>query len=265
MPTGDGPSIAVFGDRSVRYAVEGRAEAPVLVLSNSLGTNLHMWDRQVRELATRWRVVRYDTRGHGGSSVPAGPYTITQLGTDVVELLDFLGVDGAAVCGVSMGGLTALHLAMAAPDRFSTIAVCNAVARFGTTATWTDRIATVRRVGMQEIAPSVIARWFTEAFRARCPDAVREIELQLLQTPVAGYLACCEALRDADLRDGIPTVRSRALVLTGTYDPAVPTGDARWLAAHLPNARYVELPTAHLSNVETPAAFTEALSAFLAG
>lgn len=263
MPTTDAPSVAGFGDRLVRYAVQGPTNAPVLVLSNSLGTNLHMWDQQVDELATRWRVVRYDTRGHGGSSVPPGPYSVTQLGADVVQLLDFLHVDQAAICGVSMGGLTALYLAMTAPDRFSTIAVCNAVARFGTTATWTDRIATVRRVGMEGIAPSVIARWFTEAFRARHPDVIHLIEQQLVDTSAAGYIACCEALRDADLREVIPTIRARSLVLTGTYDPAVPIDDARWIATHLQNAQFVELPTAHLSNVETPAAFTKALSTFL--
>jgi 3-oxoadipate enol-lactonase len=265
MPASDGPSVASFGDRSVRYTVQGRPDGPVLILSNSLGTNFHLWDRQVDELATRWRVVRYDTRGHGGSSAPAGPYTITQLGADVVQLLDFLGVEQAAICGVSLGGLTALHLAATAPDRFPTIAICNAIARFGTTATWAERIATVRRIGMEGIAPSVIARWFTEAFRARCPDVVKLIEQQLVETPAAGYIACCEALRDTDLHDVIPTIRARAMVLAGTYDPAVPVADARWIATHLQSAHFVELPTAHLSNVETPAAFTEALSTFLAG
>lgn len=263
MASSDRVSVAHLGDRSVRYDVRGQPDADVLVLSNSLGTDLGMWDDQVDALASRWRVVRYDTRGHGGSSVPPGPYTIAELATDVLQLLDYLRVRRAHVCGLSMGGLTGLYLGAAHPDRLLKVAVCSAPARFGTPATWDERIAAVRAGGLHAIAPSVLTRWFTEGFRARRPDVIQRIERQLLSTPAAGYIACCEALRDADLRDTVSSIRVRSLVLAASYDPAVPTTDARWLAEQLPQAVYSELPTAHLSNVEDPASFTSRLSAFL--
>jgi 3-oxoadipate enol-lactonase len=187
-----------------------------------------------------------------------------QLGGDVIDLLDHLGIERAHFCGLSLGGLTGLHLAVAAPSRIVSLAVCNAAARLGTNAIWNDRIALVRRVGMAGIAASVMGRWFTEEFRATCPDTVRSIEQQLLSTPVAGYAACCETLRDSDLRSVVPDIRCPVLVLCGARDQAVPIEDARWLAAHIPNAEYAELPTAHLSNVENPAAFTRRLATFLA-
>jgi len=236
----------------------------VLVLSHSLGTDIRMSEPQINELAARWRVVRYDTRGHGQSSVPPAPYSITQLGGDVIDLLDHLDIERAHFCGLSLGGLTGLYLAVAAPSRIASLAVCSSAARLGTTAMWNDRIALVRRVGMTGIAASVMARWFTEEFRATNPDMVRSIEQQVLDTPVAGYAGCCEALRDSDLRSVVPDIRCPVLVLCGAHDPAVPIEDARWLAAHIPNAEYAELSTAHLSNVENPAAFTQRLSTFLA-
>ncbi len=260
----DSLSVASLAGRSLRYDVRGASDAPVLMLSNSLGTDMRMWDPQMNDLVGRWRVVRYDTRGHGRSSVPPGPYSIMQLGNDVIDLLDHLDIDRAHFCGLSLGGLTGLYLAIASPDRIVSLAVCSAAARVGTVAIWDDRIALVRRVGMAGIAPSVLARWFTEEFRARCPDAVRSIEQQLLDTPVPGYAGCCEALRDCDLRPVAPDIRCPVLVLAGAHDPAIPIEDVRWLATQIPNAEYAELPTAHLSNVENPAAFTHRLSTFLA-
>jgi 3-oxoadipate enol-lactonase len=259
----DTRSVADLGGRSVRYDVRGPPDAPVLLFSNSLGTDIRMWDGQVGELMARWRVVRYDTRGHGRSSVPKGPYTIAQLGADVVELLDYLDIERTHFCGLSLGGLTGLYLALTYPDRIDRLAVCNSAARLGTTVMWDERIAVVRRAGMQEIAASVMARWFTEEFRARAPDAVRSVELQFLDTPVEGYVGCCAALRDGDLRSVVPEIRSPVLAVAGARDPAVPVDDTRWLAEQIPNAEYAELPTAHLSNVENPTAFTKTLASFL--
>jgi 3-oxoadipate enol-lactonase len=260
----DSLSVASLAGRSLRYDVRGAPDAPVLVLSNSLGTDLRMWDPQINDLVGRWRVVRYDTRGHGRSSVPPGPYSLMQLGTDVIDLLDHLDIDRAHFCGLSLGGLTGLYLAVTSSDRILSLAVCNASAKIGTNATWNDRIALVRQVGMAGVAPSVMARWFTEEFRARCPDAVRSVERQFLDTPVPGYAGCCEALRDSDLRAVAPDIRCPVLIISGARDPAVPIEDVRWLASQIPNAEYAELPTAHLSNVENPAAFTHTLSSFLA-
>ncbi len=175
-----------------------------------------------------------------------------------------LDIDRAHFCGLSLGGLTGLYLAVASPDRVVKVAVCNAVARIGTVTGWDDRIARVQALGMRGIAPLVMARWFTEEFRVRCPQAVQSVEQQLVDTPLEGYLGCCDALRDGDLRPVVPEIRCPVLILAGSHDLAVPIEDARWLVRQIPNAEYAELPTAHLSNVEDPAAFTQRLSTFLA-
>jgi 3-oxoadipate enol-lactonase len=234
-------------------------------MAHSLGTDSGMWDPQVNELAARWRVVRYDARGHGRSSVPSGQYSIEQLGADVTDLLDHLDIDRVHFCGLSLGGLTGLYLAIASPNRVVSLVVCSAAARLGTIATWNERIARVREVGMGGIAASVMARWFTEEFRARCPQAVQTVERQLIDTPPEGYIGCCHALRDGDLRSVVHEIGCPVLVLAGARDLAVPVEDARWLAGQIPNAEYAELPTAHISNVENPTAFTQRLSTFLAG
>jgi 3-oxoadipate enol-lactonase len=256
--------VATLGGHDVYYRIDGPVDAPVLVLSNSLGTNLRMWDAQMSQLASRWRVLRHDMRGHGRSGVPRGPYTVAQLTADITDLLDFLGVGQVHFCGMSLGGLVGMCLAREEPGRISRLVVCSAAARMGTTAGWSERIAAVRAGGMQAVAGAVTARWFTEDFRTRAPDAVRSIEQQLLDTSTDGYVACCAAVRDADLRSTVSTIHSPTLVLAGTHDPVVPTADVRWLAEHIPGARYAELPTAHLSNVERAAEFTDQVSAFLA-
>jgi 3-oxoadipate enol-lactonase len=257
-------SFAKVAGHRMRYDVGGPVGGPALVLSNSLGTNFGMWNQQVAVLAARWRVVRYDTRGHGGSGVTPGPYSVAQLASDVVGLLDHLGVPEADFCGLSLGGLVGLSLAHDHRDRIRKLIVCSAAAQMGTPALWDARIAAVRQGGMQAIASSVLARWFTDDFRVREPTLVGQIEAQLLATPTDGYAACCAAVREADLRQSLSAIRSPTLVLTGTVDPGVSTDAARWLAGHIPGAQYGELPTSHLSNVEDSAAFTSQVSRFLA-
>jgi 3-oxoadipate enol-lactonase len=257
------PFAEVAGHR-VHYDVGGPVDGPVLVLSNSLGTDFGMWNQQVAVLTARWRVVRYDTRGHGGSGVTPGPYSVAQLASDVVDLLDHLAVSEADFCGLSLGGLVGLSLAHDHRDRIRKLVVCGTAARMGTPALWDARIAAVRQGGMQAIAASVMARWFTDDFRVREPTVVGQIEAQLLATPTDGYAACCAAVREADLRQSLSAIRSPTLVLAGTVDPAVSTDAARWLAGHIPGAQYGELPTSHLSNVEDSAAFTQQVSRFLA-
>lgn len=258
-------ATATVGRYHIEYESRGSADLPALVLSNSLGTNLHMWDAQAVALDSRWRIVRYDTRGHGRSSVTPGPYSITQLADDVVALLDHLDILTANFCGLSLGGLTGLSLAHDHPDRVRRLVVCNSAARLGSTAMWDGRIAAVRQNGMAALTASILGRWFTEDFRARDPVAVQQIEQQLLSTPSEGYAGCCGALRDADLRPSVGEIRTPTLVVGGSFDPAVPIEDVRWLADHLPGSRFTELPTAHLSNVEASASFNETISTFLAG
>jgi 3-oxoadipate enol-lactonase len=259
-------ATAVIGDYRIEYDVTGPAGAPTLVFSNSLGTDLHLWDAQVATLAKgdRLRIVRYDTRGHGRSSVTPGSYTVAQLADDAVRLLDHLGITRAHFCGLSLGGMTGLRLALHHPDRLLKLVVCSASARLGSVEMWDGRIAAVRQGGMAPMVPSILSRWFTEGFRARDPLAVKRIEQQLLSTPAEGYAACCGALRDADLRPLLPKIRTPTLVVAGTFDPAVPIADVRSLADNTSGAKFAELPTAHLSNVEASAAFNETISQFLA-
>jgi 3-oxoadipate enol-lactonase len=259
-------ATAVVGDYRIEYDVTGPADAPALVFSNSLGTDHHLWDAQVAALVKgdRWRIVRYDTRGHGRSSVTPGPYTIAQLAEDVIHLFDHLGISRAHFCGLSLGGMTGLRLALDHPDRLVKLAVCSASARLGSAEMWDGRISAVREGGMAPMVPSILTRWFTEGFRTRNPDAVRRIEQQLLSTSPEGYAACCGALRDEDFRPLLPRVRTPTLIVAGTFDPAVPIADVRSLADHTPGAKFAELPTAHISNVEAFAAFNETISRFFA-
>jgi 3-oxoadipate enol-lactonase len=254
--------VEVGGHRT-RYEVVGPVDGPVLVLSNSLGANLAMWDPQVAALAGRWRIVRYDTRGHGGSSVTPGPYSIAQLADDVISLLDHLGVEQADWCGLSMGGMIGLRLAVDHPERVGKLVICSSAAQIGTPASWADRITAVRRGGTEAIVGSVMTRWFSDGFRARDPDTVERIARQFVATSADGYAACCAAIRDADLRDVVGTIRAPTLVVAATEDPVISTEAVRWLADHIPGARYGELPTAHLSNVEDSVAFTSLVSHFL--
>ncbi|SAI61642.1 3-oxoadipate enol-lactone hydrolase [Bordetella trematum] len=245
------------------YVVDGPADAPVLVLSNSLGTNADMWAQQVPALSRHFRVVRYDTRGHGRSSVPEGEYRFEQLANDVVELLDHLGVARAHFCGLSMGGPTGLTLALNHPDRIDRLVLCNTAARIGSAQGWTDRIATVQQTGLANMAYGVVERWLTDGFREREPGLTQVLVDMLRRTPDAGYNGNCAALRDADLRPRLGEVRARTLVIAGTHDLAATPADGKYLTEHIGGARYVELDTSHISNWENPEAFTRAVLDFL--
>ena len=257
------PVAEIAGCR-MRYEIRGPVDAPVLVLSNSLGTDLGLWDLQIGELITRHRVLRYDTRGHGRSSVTPGPYTLQRLARDVVDLLDALSIVRVDFCGLSLGGMIGLSLACDFPGRLRRLVVSDSAAQIGTQAGWNERIAAVNSGGMAAITASVLGRWFTDQFRARAPGQVQRIASQLAATPADGYAACCAAIRDADLRGAVPAIRVPTLVVVGRDDPAIPPSAGQWLAATIPGAQYCELPTAHLSNVEDPVAFTSALTRFLA-
>jgi 3-oxoadipate enol-lactonase len=245
--------------------IEGPTDAPVLVLSNSLGTNWSLWDDQMPSLTARFRVLRYDTRGHGSSPVTAGPYSIAMLAQDVVVLLDAFKVERAHFCGLSLGGITGMWLGMHAAERIERLVLANTAPRIGPPALWNARIETVRQGGMAAIADTVLERWFTAGFRARAADAVGRVGNMLLTTPPDGYAACCAAIRDADQWPGIETLRSPTLVIQGTHDVATPAAEGRKLAERIAGARYVELDAAHISNVEAAERFTAELLAFLTG
>ena len=247
----------------IRYGFEGPPDAPVLVLSNSLGADFAMWDPQVPALARAYRVLRYDTRGQGGSTVSPGPYSIERLGRDVIGLLDDSGIDRVHFCGLSMGGMTGMWLGTHAPERLNKLVLANTAARIGPPEQWNARIEKVREGGMAAIAEAVLARWFTPSFHAAQPHAVAAMRAMLERSPSDGYAACCAAVRDADQREPIVRIGATTLVISGTHDAATPPCDGRFLAQQIAGARYVELPAAHIANVEAAPLFTDALLSFL--
>jgi 3-oxoadipate enol-lactonase len=251
------------GDARIHYALEGQSGSPVLVLSNSLGTNYSMWDLQVREFHKKFRCLRYDTRGHGQSSSTPGPYTIEQLGKDVIALLDALDLDRVHFCGISMGGMIGMWLGANAPERLNQLILCNTGAKIGTTEAWNARIDAVQKNGMKSVASAVVDRWLTPAFRQKSPAMISKILKMLEETNQEGYAACCAAVRDFDFREQLGKIRKPALVIAGAHDPATPPADGRFLAQHIPGARYIELNAAHLSNIEDHERFNTELAAFL--
>jgi 3-oxoadipate enol-lactonase len=242
---------------AVSHIVEGPADAPLLVLSGSLGATLRMWDPQAVALRERYRVVRYDTRGHGGSPVPRGPYTLGDLGVDVVALLDQLGVERAHVCGTSLGGMTAMWLGIHAPERIERLVLCCTSAQLGPPKGWVERAATVRAHGAGAVAPAVVSRWLTDPFKAANPELVARLEEMVAGTSAEGYAACCEAIEVMDLVPRLGEIRAPTLVITAAEDPATPPEHGERIAAGIPGARLERLErAAHLASIERPAAVT---------
>lgn len=256
--------LDIHGDK-FNCHVDGPPEAPVLVLSNSLGTNLSMWDGQMPALTARFRVLRYDTRGHGASTVTPGAYSIDMLARDVLALLDALKIRRAHFCGLSMGGMTGMWLGVHAPDRIGRMVLANTAPKIGTPEMWNQRIDNVRKGGMEAIVDTVLERWFTAGFRARAPEPVARMRAMLTATPAEGYMACCAAVRDMDQRDAIAEIRHPALVIAGTHDVVTPPAEGRATAERIRGARYLELDAAHISNVEAADRFTAETVAFIAG
>ncbi len=256
-------SFVETGGARIHYDIEGADGAPVLAFSNSLGTNYSMWDLQAQELRKAFRVLRYDTRGHGQSAVLPGPYTIEQLGNDFLGLLDELHLGRVHFCGLSMGGMIGMWIGIHAPDRLNKLVLSNTGAKIGTLEIWNSRIEAVQKGGMKSIASGVIERWFTPAFRAKAPATVAQIQKMLEETNPDGYAACCAAVRDYDCREHLERISAQTLVISGDHDPATLPADGQFLAAHIRGAKYAELDAAHLSNIEDGARFTGEVAAFL--
>jgi 3-oxoadipate enol-lactonase len=245
------------------YALAGPDDAPALVLSNSLGSDRGMWDPQADALARRYRVLRYDTRGHGASEAPASDYTLARLARDILSLMDHAGLARAHVAGVSLGGLTALWLGVHAPDRVDRLVLANTAARIGSVPMWAERMRLVATGGTAAIADATMERWFTVGFRATRPETVARVRSTLQAVPALGYLGCCAALRDADLRAEAGCVRAPTLVISGIHDPATPPAEGARLAGAIPGAMLREFDAAHLTNIECAAAFTDTVIDFL--
>jgi 3-oxoadipate enol-lactonase len=262
MPLVDLSNVRIY------YDLKGPGDLPVLVLSNSLGTDCNMWNEQLAEFSKNFRILRYDTRGHGQSSVAPGLYTIAGLARDLVELLDHLELSRVYFCGLSMGGMTGMWIGMHAPQRLHKMVLCNTALKIGTSEGWNSRMEAVRNHGLQPLASAVLDRWFTPAFRLSFPRAVEFARQMLVSAPPEGYIACCGAIRDADFRGASPDgsiagIRVPTLVVAGAHDPVTTPADARAIADGIAGAQWIELQAAHLSNIEAASAFSMEVGRFL--
>jgi 3-oxoadipate enol-lactonase len=255
---------AVNDGCALAYRIDGPEDGPVLLLSNSLGTTMEMWASQVPAFADRYRVIRYDTRGHGESDAPATEYDLDQLGRDALAVLDAAHAAQAHVCGASLGGLTAMWLGVHASSRVDSLVLASTAARIGTAQMWNERIRQVLAAGTESIADAILPRWFTEAYRLTRPDRVAEFRAMLVETPRQGYAGCCAALRDADLREDIGTITAPTLVISAVSDPATPPADGRQLQMAIGGSEMALLEGSHLACAEVPYRFNQALLSFIA-
>ncbi len=249
---------------TIHYDLSGPADGPVLLLSNSLGTRLEMWDPQLPALGQRYRVLRYDSRGHGRSSAPRGPYSIEMLAADALGLLDALGIGRVHFCGLSKGGMVGQMLGARHADRLRSLALCSTACHVAPKEIWDQRIAAVRKGGMAAVADGVVERWFTGPFRAEPTIVVERVRQMVLETPAEGYTACCAAIRDMDLREAIRGIRLPTLVIVGDKDPATPPEKAEEIHARIEGSQLEVIPdAAHLLNIEQDVAFDASLLGFL--
>ena len=250
-------------DIEIYYELSGPADAPVVMLSNSLGTRLEMWDPQMAALAG-YRVLRYDSRGHGRSGAPPGPYSIALLGEDALALLDALGIGQVHFCGLSKGGMVGQWLGSQHGERLLSLALCATAARIGSAELWNQRIEQSAREGMAALVDGVTERWFTPAYRATPRPEVEQVRAMILATPAHGYGGCCAAIRDMDQSEAVRAIRTPTLLIAGADDPATTLEVMRDLHGRIPGARLVEIPqAAHLVNIEQPERFNRTLTEFL--
>ena len=246
------------------YRLDGPVSAPAVALANSLGMDLHMWDPQMHRLAEHFRVLRFDARGHGRSEAPTGPYTLARLGSDLVALFNALEIPRAHICGLSMGGMVALWLAVYHPERIDRVVLANTAARIGTEASWNERILAVENGGMAAIRDKVVGRFLSLPFRRQHPQIEEWVAGILEATPPGGYIEACRALAEADLGEVARQVEASCLVIGSLLDEATPPAQSEELAALLKTSRLALLEdAAHLSNVERADAFTDLLLSFL--
>ena len=244
-------------------AIDGRRDAPALMLSNSLGTTLDMWAPQIAVLGEHFSLVRYDNRGHAGSVATPGPYRITELAADAIAILDVLEMPQVNFCGLSMGGMIGLCLGLHAPARINRLVISNSAAQIAPAQLWDERIAMVQRHGMASIADGVAQRWFTADYISREPDAVDAIKRMIIDTPLAGYVSCCAAVRDFDVRNTMGEIKLPVMVIAGEADPATPPHLTQQISQSIAGSRFELLPAAHLSNIECRDAFNRVLADFL--
>jgi 3-oxoadipate enol-lactonase len=257
------PDIKTDDGCVIHVEVEGPQNGPVLMLSNSLGTNLHMWDDQVAAWSRHFRRVRYDRRGHGQSSVPKGPYPMERLGRDVLAVIDALGIGKMNWCGLSMGGMVGQWLGANAPARIDKLVLSNTSAYFADKALWEGRLKTVRDKGLAAIVDANMERWFTKEFRDRNPQAIARMSAMFLATKPEGYIGCGEGIRDMDHRPLLAKISAPTLVIAGKHDPATPLEANEFIRQHIPSAQIAVLDAAHIANVEQPQVYADTVLKFL--
>ena len=248
----------------INYSIEG--EGDWVTLSHSLACDLHMWDEEAQRLSKRYKVLRYDTRGHGGTSAPAGTYTLDLLADDLQALLRALGVRSTHFVGLSMGGMIGQTYALKYPGTFSSLALCDTTSRYPAEAAglWADRIKTVESQGMEPLVASTLARWLTEPFRKARPDVVDKVASMIRNTPPLGYIGCCHAIPKINLTARLHEIRCPSVVIVGKDDAGTPVAMAEDIHHAMPGSKLVIIPdAAHLSNLEQPDAFNQALGDFL--
>jgi len=240
----------------------GPEGAPAIMLCNSLGTTMAMWDPQVKPFSRDHRLVRYDRRGHGRSGVTKGPYTIEMLGRDAIAIMDALGLDKVNWCGLSMGGMIGQWLGANAPERVEHLVLANTHYCYPDKAFWNARIRTIADKGLAHIADAMMERWFTKDFRAREPGVIGRFIDAFVKTPLDGYIACCEAVRDMDQESLLGRIKAKTLIVAGRHDVAAPIAAAEYMRAHIPGAQLTLLDCAHISNVEQADDFTAEVLGF---
>lgn len=248
---------------TLNYVFDDFEKEQTIVFSNSLGTDLTMWDKQVELLGQEFNILRYDTRGHGKSEVTAGEYSIEMLGNDVLDLLDHLKIDKINFCGLSIGGLTGQWFGIHAPDRLSKLIICNTAAKIGNKEGWNSRIETVQNNGLESIVSGTQERWFTSEFVSQNKTEVDSVLSTFIQTPLAGYVSCCAAVRDADFTDKVSEISIPTLIISGTKDLVTTVKDGDFLMEKIPKSILATLKTAHISNIEKANDFTRLLIEFI--
>jgi 3-oxoadipate enol-lactonase len=249
----------------LNVSVEGRQAGPTLMLSNSLGTTMQMWEPQMKALTQVFRVIRYDRRGHGKSGVPAGPYSMERFGRDVLAILDDLNIDKVHWCGLSMGGMVGQWLGANAPDRVDKLILSNCTDYYADKGPWNDRIKVVREKGLAHIVSGNMERWFTKGFRDQHPEVIARFTEMFLATKLDGYIACGQAVRDMDHRALLPKIKAPTLIIAGRHDPSTTLAMGESMRDRIPGAKLAVIDAAHISNAEQPQAYTETVLNFLAG
>jgi 3-oxoadipate enol-lactonase len=256
--------VADLNGTHIKYEYEGDEGLPILMLSNSLTTNMHVWDEQVAEFAKFFRVLRYDNRGHGGSSSPLGEYTIDDIGGDLLSLMNILGIEKANLCGISLGGMVGMWMGINQPQRLEKLIICNTSSNLSPPAPWQDRINTVRAHGMSSIIDAGLQRFLSDNFRKIGSPKINLLKKMMNSCDVPGYVGCCAAVRDLNLDTQLQKIKIPTLIIAGEFDPSTPVSHSELINKEIEESRMVVINgVAHLSNIEVPEEFNKNVLDFL--